>query len=488
LLATNNGSIYYVTGSDGNEIVFASERYILNKILGDLRLQHIFKKENVLQLKPNTACIVNLDNFFKQSLSFNDPAALQLSQYAKALPIEEVAGNFDNKRIHINTSLEHKAVAVTGKFIEHYQNCSGKIAMLKRCTACLLPETFPFIEFDEKGECNYCKNYSKNIVLGEDELSKVADKFRSRDGSPDCLIPFSGGRDSSFALHYIKNVLGMNPIAFSYDWGMLTDLGRRNQARMCGKLGVEHILVSADIRRKRENIRKNVAAWLKRPSLGTIPLFMAGDKQYFYYANKLQKENNLRLQVMGENPLEKTIFKTAFSGAAQDNKGFMAYHISRKNKIKMLCFYLAEFIKNPAYLNSSVIDTASSFFSIYGQKHNYLNLFSYLNWDEKLIENTLINDYHWETDPETKTTWRIGDGTTSFYNYIYYIVAGFTENDTFRSNQIREGLITRENALNKIKDENLPRWNSIKWYLDTIGLEFEPTIGTINRSRTLYAE
>ncbi len=71
---------------------------------------------------------------------------------------------------------------------------------------------------------------------------------------------------------------------------MVTDIARRNISRMCGKLGIEHILLSADIRTKRKNIRKNVLAWLKRPSLGTIPLFMAGDKQFFYFANKLQNK------------------------------------------------------------------------------------------------------------------------------------------------------------------------------------------------------
>lgn len=45
---------------------------------------------------------------------------------------------------------------------------------------------------------------------------------------------------------------------------------------------------------------------------------------------------------------------------------------------------------------------------------------------------------------DTNTTWRIGDGTAAFYNYVYYTVAGFTEHDTFRSNQIREGQMTRE--------------------------------------------
>ena len=41
----------------------------------------------------------------------------------------------------------------------------------------------------------------------------------------------------------------------------------------------------------------------------------------------------------------------------------------------------------------------------------------------------------------------IGDGTAAFYNYVYQTIAGFTEHDTFRSNQIREGMITREQAM-----------------------------------------
>ena len=72
----------------------------------------------------------------------------------------------------------------------------------------------------------------------------------------------------------------------------------------------------------------------------------------------------------------------------------------------------------------------------------------------KTIEDTLLGTYDWETAVDTSTTWRIGDGTAGFYNYVYYTVAGFTEHDTFRSNQIREGEITREQALKMLEDEN----------------------------------
>ena len=60
---------------------------------------------------------------------------------------------------------------------------------------------------------------------------------------------------------------------------------RRNQARICGKLGIEHIIVAADIPLNRKYINEYVNAWLDKPHLGMVPLFMAGDKKYFQILN-----------------------------------------------------------------------------------------------------------------------------------------------------------------------------------------------------------
>ena len=60
-------------------------------------------------------------------------------------------------------------------------------------------------------------------------------------------------------------------------------------------------------------------------------------------------------------------------------------------------------------------------------------------------------------------------------------MAGFTEFDTFRSNQIREGDISRSQALEFIQDENRPRLEGIKWFLEVVGLDFETTINRINQ-------
>jgi hypothetical protein len=479
-LATNNGSLYYLFDDLRTCFIFASERYILKRLLLDLNLSQFFTEKGITKLDPLTALSVSL-------------ADLNCS----LAELKTAPGNFDNinlnnsrkiqekgtgiKKVFINTSLEHGAFVVPPEFIDEYHKRKESINQLRRCTKCLLPETFPFIEFDQNGVCNICKNYQPIAVKGTERL--VGDiKARTVDQKSDydCLVAFSGGRDSSYSLYYVKEKLGLKPLAFSYDWGMLTDLARRNQARVCGKLGIEHILISADIRNKRKNINLNVNAWLKKPSLGTIPLFMAGDKQYFYYANLLKKQNNIKLLIMGENHLEKTGFKIGFSGARQEQKGFMSYHISGVNKLRMLFYYAQQYAKNPAFFNRSLWDTTGAFLSYYLLPHEYLNIFDYLPWKEKEIEKVILNFFDWETDPGTKTTWRIGDGTAAFYNYIYFMVAGFTENDTFRSNQIREGDLTREEALKRSVIENQPRWDSIKWYCDTIRIDFEETIGRIN--------
>jgi glucosamine--fructose-6-phosphate aminotransferase (isomerizing) len=65
-------------------------------------------------------------------------------------------------------------------------------------------------------------------------------------------------------------------------------------------------------------------------------------------------------------------------------------------------------------------------------------------------------------------------------------VAGFSEIDTFRSNQIREGMLSRENALQLAVEENRPRYESIKWYLEIIGLDYESVIKQINQIPKLY--
>ena len=218
-----------------------------------------------------------------------------------------------------------------------------------------------------------------------------------------------------------------------------------------------------------------------------IPLFMAGDKFFFYYSYKLKKQLGIDLEIWGVNKLENTDFKVGFSGIKPMFNKKRIYSLSLRNQCKLFTFVGKNIIKNPGYLNQSILDSLGSIVSRYfTPKNDYYHLFDYLEWEERSIDKTIIDQYDWEKAVDTESTWRIGDGTASFYNYIYTLVAGFSENDTFRSNQIREGMIDREAALKLVYKENRPRYNSLKWYLEIIGLNYESTIKQINKMNRLY--
>jgi len=218
-----------------------------------------------------------------------------------------------------------------------------------------------------------------------------------------------------------------------------------------------------------------------------IPLFMAGDKQFFKYANLIKKQTHIDLNIWGINFLENTDFKVGFCGVPPKWDKEMIYSMNAKSKAKLFGYVGKNIIQNPYYFNPSLIDTFDSFLSRYtNPRKDYYHFFDYFEWNENEIEKILLDEYNWETSKDLKSTWRIGDGTASFYNYIYYTVAGFSEFDTFRSNQIREGMISRKDALKLIEEENIPRYESLRWYIEIIGLDFEYVIKVINKIPKLY--
>jgi hypothetical protein len=279
----------------------------------------------------------------------------------------------------------------------------------------------------------------------------------------------------------------MNPVAFTYDWGMVTDLARRNCARVCGKLGVEHIIRSADITAKRRYIRKNVEAWLKKPELGMVTLFMAGDKEFYSHARQLRKETGIKLVIFCTgNMIEDAPYKTGLMGVPQDNHNMKLTDMALGTKLPMLWYFAKNYLKNPAYINESLIDTANAFVQTFVIKDDFLYLYHYLPWLEDNIVGTIRREYDWELATDTKTTWRIGDGSAAFYNYIYGTIAGFTEDEAMLSNMVREGHLDRDEAMRRGKEYSKPRWDSIREYFQLIGFSAEEALQVINAAPKLY--
>ncbi|NBX02489.1 MAG: hypothetical protein EBR02_00195 [Alphaproteobacteria bacterium] len=473
VLATNTGDLFYYLNSSHKFMAFASERYILEQAM-QKALPAIKEKIEAAWVSPKTGLHARLSDLQLQEFTFISSASANSDT--------SLSSRHHKEYNIINNTADERFVRYNAKNLAH----------LKRCSCCILPETFPFISFDEKGVCNYCRGYQPKYKNLNPEIAKhdffaSLEKYRTGGGNnPNVIVPFSGGRDSCYGLHLIKKEFNLTPITFTYDWGMVTDLARRNIARFCGELGVQNILVSADIKTKRENIRKNVAAWLKKPDLGMVPLFMAGDKHFFSLVNKLKRQTGINLDLWCANPLENTDFKSGFCGIAPDFDKTRLDYLSMSRKLKMIAHFAGQFMNNTSYLNSSLIDTFTSFLAYYVEpRRDFYFIFNHMVWNEDEVNKTIIGAYDFEMSPDSPSTWRIGDGTAPFYNYIYLTARGFSEFDTFRSNQIREGMITREYAMEQVLLENQPRIASLRWYLDTIGLDFNDTIKRVNMLDTM---
>jgi len=454
ILGTNTGSLYYLVEKSTGNFLFASERFFLKKFLKHSKLFDE-KDSEITQLLSGNGMVVNQ----------------QLQKF-----------NFKEKQISKQIKLKNDQVL---KKIEFRPN----ISQLKRCTKCILPETYPFISFDKKGVCNFCSRHENQKFHGEKKLEELLAKYRSKDGRPDCLIGLSGGRDSGYGIYILKEKFGMHPILYTYDWGLTTDISRRNQAKIIGKLGLEHILRSADIQKKREFIFQNINAWLKKPHLGMVPLFMAGDKEFYQLGRKLRKELNLKLTIFCSGQLlEQREFFVGFCGVNQNvTKTARTYHYNFMAKVQLAFFYISQYIKNPFYINKSFFDSIRSFFTTFLFKDDFLYLYEYLPWDEKEIESVLKREFDWEIDKSYgKNQWRMGDGQTAFTNFIYFTLAGFTEFDNFRSNQIREGLITREEAIELVRGDNRPKIETLQYFSYLIGFNLDEVLARINTIPKLY--
>ena len=98
---------------------------------------------------------------------------------------------------------------------------------LKTCSKCDLPETYETIEFNKKNVCNICtgtsyKNEEIDWSKRKEKLNQIISNHKNK-SNYDCIVPFSGGKDSTFQLYYLMKEYNLKPLVIRFNHGFLRE-------------------------------------------------------------------------------------------------------------------------------------------------------------------------------------------------------------------------------------------------------------------------
>lgn len=118
---------------------------------------------------------------------------------------------------------------------------------MKRCTRCVLPESYPGIQFDDEGVCNFCRRFK-----GRERLKKSMAKYRAkfeklleskkRKGGYDAIMAYSGGKDSTHTMAVLKKEYDLSILAMTLDNGFISPRSLENIRNVVEGLGVDLVI------------------------------------------------------------------------------------------------------------------------------------------------------------------------------------------------------------------------------------------------------
>tara|TARA_B100000989_G_scaffold196462_1_gene148389 strand:- start:229 stop:1365 length:1137 start_codon:yes stop_codon:yes gene_type:complete len=304
---------------------------------------------------------------------------------------------------------------------------------MQECKVCLMDATVPSLVLNKKGQCQYCEIYYKlsdeyplNNLTGQ-KLNNIVKKIKitGRGKKYDCVCGISGGRDSSYTLYYIKEVLGLRPLAVHYDNGFNSQISTNNIYNICSKLDIDLETEVEDWDNFREILRAFFYASV--PDVD-IPTDLGIFKTMYKFADKL----NIKYVVNGHNfrnegmdPLDWTYMDPLYL------KNICEINNKKVNIKNFNNFYLRDLIKY------KLIRRIKTFLPL-----NYIKL-NYVEIEEKLTKDygwKFYDEHHYES---TFTKFLVG----------YYLPEKFKidRRKTDLSAMIRSKQISREEAKRLIK-------------------------------------
>ena len=332
---------------------------------------------------------------------------------------------------------------------------------MKVCKKCLMPETQEKLTFNEKDICSLCTTGKRKTEIDwnirEKKLLEILDKYRGK-GRYGCLIPYSGGKDSSFQVYTMVKKYKMKPLLYSFHHTFLTKTGLYNMFNTAQKLGVEHLLYTPD---------KNLVRKLMK-----LALKENGDWCWFchsgIYGNTMQiaVRYQIPLIIWGESVAE---YRNDYTLDDFEQIDYYNFHYNKQAGIGWQKFIGKEGITEKDMIPFKF----PSLEEIEKLKPISLHLGSYIKWNIPKQVELIKRELNWKDATVEGTYCRYDKQECRFIgvrDYCKYLKRGFGRTTHQASLDIRENRITREEGIALVEKYDGKRPESLDDFLEEIGL------------------
>jgi N-acetyl sugar amidotransferase len=343
--------------------------------------------------------------------------------------------------------------------------------MLKRCKACNLPETYETIEFDSEGVCNIClqKEFKDNVIdwgARKSQLEQLIEKYRGK-YAYDCIVPFSGGKDSTFTLYHLIKEFKLKPLVVQFNHGFMRQGLIKNNERTFRKLGVDVMSFTPNwmlVKRLMFEalIRKGDFCWHCHAGISSYPMQVALQQQ-------------VPLIFWGEPSSEYTAYYDYRDDEIEevDEVKFNRFSNLGITAEDMAGMISSDFEFDPRDLKPFTYPPVRDL-----KKLGYRSvcLGSYIPWDVKKQVAVIEQDLGWQGDQVEGMPWseysyeKIECHLQGVRDYIKYLKRGYSRVTQMTALDLRNDRITQEKAIQLINQYEGKKPPSLGLFLEYLGI------------------
>ena len=360
------------------------------------------------------------------------------------------------------------------------------IKSLKYCNRCVMPETTEGIEFDENGICTACTsseqkmhiNWNERREMLESLLNKAKKDAKKNDSPYDCIVPISGGKDSTYQLHVLVKVYKLRVLAVTFSHNWYSKIGFYNLVNCLEEFNVDHIQFTPNRKSVGVAAKKSLkaigdACWHCHSGVGSFPLHIA-------------VKFKIPLLIWGESIAEVSGRASHFDPVLKFDRDYFL-KVSAKVSVD-------DFSSDKEERRMFQLFEPPTMEECIEQDVHGIHIGDFIFWDEEKQLEFIKEEYGWIEDTVEgaykgyKSVECIMPGV---HDYTNYLKRGYGRATFQASNDVRQGLMGRSEALKIAHEIDQLEPAALKYFLSITGYtekEFYKSMKELRRPQVNNSE